>query len=70
MVMVSVLFEAMVRSTDGMLSLHNAGAHLLVVDADIQFNHWELSAKSLVTALLNPLLIHDKLTRSMFILTA
>jgi hypothetical protein len=36
------------------------GAHLLVVDADIQFNHWELSAKSLVVALLNPLMAYDK----------
>lgn len=35
------------------------GTHLLVVDADIQFNHWELSAKSLVVALLNPLLAYD-----------
>jgi hypothetical protein len=31
-----------------------------VVDADIQFNHWELSAKSLVVALLDPLLAYDR----------
>ncbi len=41
------------------LFTRGAGAHLLIVDADIQFNHWELSAKSLVCALLNPLLAHD-----------
>ncbi len=37
-----------------------AGAHLLIVDADIQFNHWELSAESLVCALLNPVLAYDR----------
>ncbi|KAL6064261.1 CLTH domain-containing protein [Balamuthia mandrillaris] len=35
------------------------GAHLLIVDADIQFNHWELSAHSLVRALLDPLVAGD-----------
>lgn len=32
------------------------GAHLCIMDADIQFNHWELSAMSLMRALLDPLL--------------
>jgi len=32
-----------------------ASAHLIIVDADIQFNHWELSAHSLARTLLNPL---------------
>ena len=32
------------------------GAHLLIMDADIQFNHWELSAMSLMRALLDPLM--------------
>lgn len=32
-----------------------AGAHLMIVDADIQFNFWELSANSLCNALLGPL---------------
>ena len=31
------------------------GAHLLIMDADIQFNHFELSAQSLVHSLLDPL---------------
>lgn len=30
-------------------------AHLMVVDADIQFNYWEVSARSLADALLDPL---------------
>lgn len=30
-------------------------AHLMIVDADIAFNHWELSAHSLVRTLLDPL---------------
>ena len=32
------------------------GAHLIIMDADIQFNHWELSAMSLMRALLDPLM--------------
>jgi hypothetical protein len=36
------------------------GAHLLIMDADIQFNHWELSAHSLVNSLLDPLLAWDQ----------
>jgi hypothetical protein len=32
------------------------GAHLVIMDADIQFNHWELSAMSLMRALLDPLM--------------
>lgn len=32
-----------------------AGAHLLIVDADIQFSHFELSAHSLIRTLLDPL---------------
>jgi hypothetical protein len=32
-----------------------AHAHLIIVDADIQFNHWELSAHSLARTLLDPL---------------
>jgi len=36
-----------------------AGTHVLVVDADVQFNHWELSAHSLINTLLGPLLAHD-----------
>jgi len=31
------------------------GAHLIILDADIQFNHFELSAQSLIGALLEPL---------------
>ena len=37
-----------------------AGAHLLIMDADIHFNHWELSALSLVNALLDPLMQWDE----------
>ena len=36
------------------------GAHLLIMDADIHFNHWELSAQSLVNALLDPLMQWDE----------
>ena len=37
------------------------GAHLIIMDADIQFNHWELSAMSLMRALLDPLMaLHSK----------
>ena len=32
------------------------GLTCMIMDADIQFNHWELSAMSLMRALLDPLM--------------
>ena len=47
-----------VRALQVMADSANAGhgAHLIIMDADIQFNHWELSAMSLMRALLDPLM--------------
>lgn len=42
-------------------SIEYEGAHLLIIDADIQFNHFELSAQSLVHTLLQPLLLFENI---------
>lgn len=43
------------------------GAHVMIVDADIQFNFWDLSARSLCNALITPL---DQLPVAMVCLNA